>query len=72
MSEHLRRLHPEKQLSEQSFYLWRAIQAAVWLVGAGIMICLVFFPNIGLLLFFLHDLVIYRNYNILVKSQGHI
>jgi hypothetical protein len=51
MSEHLRRLHPEKQLSEQSFYLWRAIQAAVWLVGAGIMICLVFFPNIGLLLF---------------------
>lgn len=51
MSETLRRLHPEKKLSEQSFYLWRAIQSAVWLLGAGIMICLVFFPSIGLLLF---------------------
>lgn len=51
MSETLNRLHPEKKLSEQSFYLWRALQAAVWLVGAAIMICLVFFPNLGLLLF---------------------
>lgn len=39
------------QLSPRSILLWRIAQVAVWLVGAGILFCLLFFPSIGILLF---------------------
>jgi hypothetical protein len=39
------------QLSKKSIVIWRIVQTAVWLVGATILSCLLFFPKIGLLLF---------------------
>jgi len=39
------------QLSSRSILIWRIAQAAVWLVGFVILVCLVFFPSLGLLLF---------------------
>ena len=39
------------ELSTQSKSIWKAAQAAVWLVGAVILTCLLFFPPVGLLLF---------------------
>lgn len=39
------------QLSERSILVWRIIQAAVWLVGAAILFCLLFFPSLGIVLF---------------------
>lgn len=39
------------QLSSRSRSLWRAAQAGVWLVGAFILTCLLFFPSTGILLF---------------------
>lgn len=39
------------QLSSRSILIWRIAQAAVWLVGAAILFCLLFFPPIGVLLF---------------------
>ncbi len=39
------------QLSSRSILIWRIVQAAVWLVGAVILFCLLFFPPIGVLLF---------------------
>ena len=39
------------QLSSRSILTWRIIQFAVWLVGATILICLVFFPSIGIHMF---------------------
>jgi hypothetical protein len=44
-------LKPGYQLSSRSVFIWRIVQAAVWLVGATILVCLLFFPSIGLLLF---------------------
>lgn len=38
-------------LSPRSIIIWRIVQALVWLVGLGIFISLVFFPSIGLLVF---------------------
>jgi hypothetical protein len=39
------------QLSAKSILTWRIVQAFVWLTGAGILFCLLFFPKLGLLLF---------------------
>jgi hypothetical protein len=39
------------QLSPRSILIWRIVQASVWLVGAMIFICLVFFPRVGVMLF---------------------
>lgn len=39
------------QLTTRSVLLWRMAQAAVWLAGAVILFCLIFYPAIGLLLF---------------------
>jgi hypothetical protein len=41
----------DQQLSSRSILIWRIVQAAVWLIGAAILFCLMFFPSIGLLLF---------------------
>ena len=39
------------QLSNQSITIWRMVQFLVWLIGAGILTCLLFFPAMGILLF---------------------
>lgn len=39
------------QLSSRSILIWRIVQALVWVVGAVIFTCLIFFPKIGVLLF---------------------
>ena len=39
------------QLSPRSILIWRIVQTAVWLVGATILTCLLFFPKLGVLLF---------------------
>lgn len=39
------------QLSATSILIWRIVQTAVWLAGAAIFTCLIFFPKIGVLLF---------------------
>ncbi len=39
------------QLSKQSITIWRIVQTAVWLAGAAILFCLVFFPSLGIVLF---------------------
>lgn len=39
------------QLSSRSILIWRIVQAAVWAAGAAILFCLLFFPSLGLLLF---------------------
>lgn len=39
------------QLSSRSILIWRIVQIAVWLVGAVILTCLLFFPTIGVILF---------------------
>ena len=39
------------QLSKQSITSWRVVQFAVWLIGAVILTCLLFFPPLGILLF---------------------
>ncbi|MEK6780808.1 MAG: hypothetical protein AABY93_03845 [Bacteroidota bacterium] len=39
------------QLSSLSIAIWRTSQAVVWLIGATIFFCLVFFPPTGVLLF---------------------
>ncbi|MEI7734005.1 MAG: hypothetical protein WCI49_01005 [Ferruginibacter sp.] len=39
------------QLPARSVLIWRIVQALVWLVGFTIFICLIFFPAVGLLLF---------------------
>lgn len=39
------------QLSPRSILTWRIVQAVVWLVGAVILTCLLFFPSLGILLF---------------------
>jgi hypothetical protein len=38
-------------LSSRSVLMWRVGQITVWLIGAAILFCLLFFPVIGLLLF---------------------
>ncbi len=38
-------------LSPRSILIWRIIQIVVWLIGATILTCLLFFPKIGVLLF---------------------
>ncbi len=40
-----------QQLSPRSVLIWRLVQVVVWLVGATILYCLIFFPPIGILLF---------------------
>jgi hypothetical protein len=37
--------------SVKSILIWRILQAAVWVVGATILFCLLFFPAIGIMLF---------------------
>lgn len=44
-------LKPGYQLSSRSVLIWRIVQTVVWLIGATILVCLLFFPSIGLLLF---------------------
>lgn len=39
------------QLSSNSILIWRIIQSALWLIGAGIFFCLIFYPPIGINLF---------------------
>lgn len=39
------------QLSVTSILTWRIVQAAVWLMGVCILYCLLFFPSLGILLF---------------------
>jgi len=39
------------QLSARSVFIWRIVQTAVWLVGITIFISLIFFPDLGVLLF---------------------
>lgn len=39
------------QLPAGSVLIWRIVQTLVWLVGCTIFICLLFFPELGLLLF---------------------
>lgn len=39
------------QLSEQSITIWRIIQFTSWLGGAFILYSLLFFPSLGILLF---------------------
>jgi len=39
------------QLSSRSILIWRMVQALVWGVGAIIFICLIFFPDVGITLF---------------------
>lgn len=38
-------------LSPRTILIWRIVQLIVWLIGATILTCLLFFPPIGLLLF---------------------
>lgn len=38
-------------LSRRSVTIWRILQVLVWLIGLGIMISLLFFPSVGLLIF---------------------
>ncbi|HEY5325604.1 MAG TPA: hypothetical protein VIJ27_01275 [Mucilaginibacter sp.] len=42
---------PGSQLSARAVLIWRIVQAAVWLVGAAILYCLLFYPALGILLF---------------------
>lgn len=44
-------LNSGKALSRQSVIVWRIVQVLVWLVGIFLMVSLLFFPSIGLLLF---------------------
>ena len=39
------------QLSYPSILLWRIVQTVVWLAGLTILFCLIFFPTIGIMLF---------------------
>lgn len=39
------------QLSDRSILIWRVIQGLVWLAGTVILFCLIFFPAIGIILF---------------------
>lgn len=39
------------QLSTSSILIWRITQTAVWLVGAIIFFCLIFYPSVGVMLF---------------------
>ncbi len=41
-------LQSDKILSGTSLIIWRIVQTLVWLVGAGIVIALLFFPKIGI------------------------
>jgi len=45
------RLQSGNQLSSRSILIWRLAETLVWLVGVGILFNLVFFPKIGLHLF---------------------
>lgn len=44
-------LKHRNQLLPRTILLWRLLQGAVWLVGAVILYCLLFFPKLGVLLF---------------------
>ena len=56
------------QLSAHSILIWRSVQTAVWLVGAVIMLCLVFFPSLGITLFW--DILIPVAPALLVVATG--
>lgn len=45
------KMQSENQLSQRSTLIWRIVQILVWLVGVGIFFSLVFYPTIGILLF---------------------
>lgn len=47
----MRNLKVSYQLSPRSLVIWRIAQAIVWLAGIIILFCLLFFPAIGILLF---------------------
>jgi hypothetical protein len=38
-------------MSFRSIMIWRVVQAIVWLIGAGIVFCLIFYPATGINLF---------------------
>ncbi len=40
-----------EELSTRSFLIWRIVQTLVWLVGAAILFFLIFYPNVGIHLF---------------------
>ena len=42
---------PVAKLSGRSLITWRVIQTLTWLIGLSIFICLIFFPVVGLLIF---------------------
>ncbi|MGZ3752452.1 MAG: hypothetical protein ACXVAU_14315, partial [Mucilaginibacter sp.] len=42
---------PFHQLTPRSVLIWRLAQLIVWLVGVTILFCLIFFPHLGILLF---------------------
>lgn len=39
------------KISSQAFLFWRLAQAVVWLIGLVILFCLLFFPRVGVMLF---------------------
>ncbi|MBS1654594.1 MAG: ferredoxin, partial [Bacteroidetes bacterium] len=39
------------QLSPRSKLIWRTVQGLVWLTGAFIFFCLIFYPKLGIALF---------------------
>ncbi|MBS1532809.1 MAG: hypothetical protein JSU01_21075 [Bacteroidetes bacterium] len=41
----------DSKTASQTTLYWRIMQSLFWLIGAGILFCLLFFPSIGLLLF---------------------
>ncbi len=43
--------HKGKQLSKKSIVIWRVVQILVWLVGLAIVFNLIFFPTVGIHLF---------------------
>ena len=51
MEQAIKVLRSGDQLSKRSIRIWRIVQFAVWLVGATIMFCLIFLPDLGTTLF---------------------
>lgn len=50
-ANHLLKPAATTTLPGQSVFYWRIAQAAVWLIGVFILFCLLFFPSLGILLF---------------------
>ncbi|WP_295670304.1 hypothetical protein [uncultured Mucilaginibacter sp.] len=41
--------HPNRTLSPRGVLTWRIVQFVVWLIGVSIFICLIFYPQVGLI-----------------------